>query len=120
MGLAPTFRWRSEPSFATSSRSAAWTSNMHTESARGRSAFSRGWTRGLGARPMSRLARVRWAPERGVLGTRATEDAGRSAEPLVRSGDVAELLRLCERLQLLQRLVLDLADALARDVERAA
>ena len=32
--------------------------------------------------------------------------------------DVAELLRLGEALQLLQRLVLDLADALARDVER--
>src|SRR4051812_11632657 len=37
-----------------------------------------------------------------------------------RSGDVAELLGLRERLQLLQRLVLDLADALARHVERAA
>src|SRR3954463_13331172 len=35
-------------------------------------------------------------------------------------GDIAELLRLREGLQLLQRLVLDLADALARDVERAA
>src|SRR3712207_531000 len=35
-------------------------------------------------------------------------------------GDVAELLSLRERLQLLQRLVLDLADPLARDVERAA
>src|SRR5579872_5763252 len=34
--------------------------------------------------------------------------------------DVAELLRLGEALQLLERLVLDLADALARDVERAA
>src|SRR5829696_3333697 len=33
--------------------------------------------------------------------------------------DVAELLGLRERLQLLQRLVLDLADALARHVERA-
>src|SRR4051794_32365151 len=33
--------------------------------------------------------------------------------------DVAELLRLGEALQLLQRLVLDLADALARHVERA-
>src|SRR5688500_15718385 len=33
--------------------------------------------------------------------------------------DVAELLGLRERLQLLERLVLDLADALARDVERA-
>src|SRR4051812_9577433 len=32
--------------------------------------------------------------------------------------DVAELLGLRERLQLLERLVLDLADALARDVER--
>src|SRR5215208_7331395 len=35
-------------------------------------------------------------------------------------GDVAELLGLRERLQLLERLVLDLADALARHVERAA
>src|SRR3954453_16943978 len=34
--------------------------------------------------------------------------------------DVAELLGLRERLQLLERLVLDLADALARHVERAA
>src|SRR4051812_4071443 len=33
-------------------------------------------------------------------------------------GDIAELLSLREGLQLLQRLVLDLADALARDVER--
>src|SRR5258707_5443990 len=32
--------------------------------------------------------------------------------------DVAQLLRLGQRLQLLQRLVLDLADPLARDVER--
>src|SRR3954452_1891604 len=36
------------------------------------------------------------------------------------SGDVAELLGFGEALQLLQRLVLDLADPLARDVERAA
>src|SRR3954468_24813912 len=35
-----------------------------------------------------------------------------------RLGDVAQLLRLGQRLQLLQRLVLDLADALTRDVER--
>jgi hypothetical protein len=35
-------------------------------------------------------------------------------------GDVAELLGLRERLQLLERLVLDLADPLARHVERAA
>src|SRR4051812_13129489 len=35
-----------------------------------------------------------------------------------RLGDVAELLCLREGLQLLERLVLDLADALARDVER--
>src|SRR5918998_739826 len=33
--------------------------------------------------------------------------------------DVAKLLRLGEALELLERLVLDLADALARDVERA-
>src|ERR687893_938442 len=37
-----------------------------------------------------------------------------------RLGDLAELLRLPERLELLERLVLDLADALARDVEGAA
>src|SRR5215213_577599 len=35
------------------------------------------------------------------------------------SGHVAELLRLREGLQLLERLVLDLADPLARHVERA-
>src|ERR1035438_7292672 len=34
--------------------------------------------------------------------------------------DGAGLLRLCEALQLLQRLVLDLADPLPRDVERAS
>src|SRR5579884_701369 len=37
-----------------------------------------------------------------------------------RSGDVAELVRLGERAQLLQALVLDLADALPRHLERAA
>src|SRR5215204_6354243 len=36
-----------------------------------------------------------------------------------RSGNVAQLLRFGQRLQLLERLVLDLADALACDVERA-
>jgi hypothetical protein len=36
------------------------------------------------------------------------------------SARVAEPLRLGQRLELLQRVVLDLADALARDVERAA
>src|SRR3954454_13663267 len=38
----------------------------------------------------------------------------------IASGDVAELLGFRQRLQLLQRLILDLADPLARDVERAA
>src|SRR5918994_4309368 len=36
------------------------------------------------------------------------------------SARVAEALRLGQRLELLERVVLDLADALARDVERAA
>src|SRR5471030_2358161 len=36
------------------------------------------------------------------------------------SGHVAELLGFRERLKLLQRLVLDLPDALARDIERPA
>src|SRR3954464_6286580 len=43
---------------------------------------------------------------------------GRRGCPTFKSSDVAELLSLRERLQLLQRLVLDLADALARHVER--
>src|SRR4051812_44132937 len=43
----------------------------------------------------------------------------RSDDARCGSRDVAELLRLGEALQLLQRLVLDLADALARHVERA-
>src|SRR5207302_992115 len=47
---------------------------------------------------------------------RCLPDTERSDEA---SGDVAKLLRLSEALQLLERLVLDLADALARDVERA-
>src|SRR4051812_30132506 len=52
--------------------------------------------------------RPRAPPERGPRSVRARS-------PL---SDVAELLSLREGLQLLQRLVLDLADALARDVER--
>src|SRR5436189_1061644 len=40
--------------------------------------------------------------------------------PLLRLSDVAQLLRVGERAQLLQALVLDLPDSLARDVERAA
>src|SRR5271165_7203611 len=44
----------------------------------------------------------------------------RRRRPRRPSGDVAELLCLGEALQLLERLVLDLTDALARDVERAA
>src|SRR5262245_47224470 len=43
-----------------------------------------------------------------------------SADCYRRSGDFAQLLGFCERLQLLQRLVLDLADPLAGDVEGAA
>src|ERR687889_2144944 len=46
--------------------------------------------------------------------------AFRGSPPAQALRDVAELLGLRERLQLLQRLVLDLADALARHVERAA
>src|SRR3954454_17607762 len=53
------------------------------------------------------------SPE-GVASDRARlEPAGRPG-----SGDVAELLGLGEALELLERLVLDLADPLARDVER--
>ena len=51
----------------------------------------------------------------GLSARRAAADG-----PAKASGDVAELLRLGEALQLLQRLVLDLADPLARDVEGAA
>src|SRR5207302_2598026 len=47
-------------------------------------------------------------PPRGVV--------SRGSEPGF-SGDVAELLSLGERLQLLERLILDLPDPLARDVE---
>src|SRR5215207_2274378 len=55
--------------------------------------------------------------------TRCTSASSRRAlnrvwNPVLRY--VAELLGLRERLQLLERLVLDLADALARHVERAA
>src|SRR3954471_14946299 len=52
--------------------------------------------------------------------TRRTSASSWPALNRVRTlGDVAELLGLRERLQLLERLVLDLADALARHVERA-
>src|SRR4051794_8478541 len=57
----------------------------------------------------------------------ATRPPGRPAESFRRRsrrasrlGDVAELLGLGEALELLERLVLDLADALAGDVERPA
>src|SRR4051812_31648639 len=50
---------------------------------------------------------------------RAGRGYGRQ-DPGGRLSDIAELLSLRERLQLLQRLVLDLTDPLARDVERAA
>src|SRR3954471_10828969 len=43
----------------------------------------------------------------------------RASPPLTSLSDVAELLGLGEALELLERLVLDLADALARHVERA-
>src|SRR6476620_687494 len=59
-----------------------------------------------GGRRIERRRGARRRPARVCLSVRA---------PL---GDVAQLLRLGQRLQLLQRLVLDLADALARDVER--
>src|SRR4051794_35468605 len=55
---------------------------------------------------------------RGALGGLAPQ--GEASPWRAELCDVAELLRLGERLQLLQRLVLDLADALARHVERAA
>src|SRR5829696_1578626 len=54
--------------------------------------------------------------------TRGTSASSwRALNPVVNPelGDVAELLGLRERLELLERLVLDLADALARHVERA-
>src|SRR5215218_2634685 len=54
--------------------------------------------------------------------TRSTSASSwRALNPVVNPelGDVAELLGLRERLELLERLVLDLADALARHVERA-
>src|SRR5581483_5808520 len=123
-GEEPTLRWRSEPSFATSSRSAALTSNMLGASAGRRRALSaalrrgRGETsvpqtlrRGSGSRP-----RTQGAPRANARKRPRTPAAGLRRA----SGHVAQLLGLGQRLQLLQRLVLDLADALARDVERAA
>src|ERR1700719_2681016 len=66
--------------------------------------------------------RVRGPPAHRPCGGRLGAAAWRrprSARDLA-LGDVAELLRLGEALQLLKRLVLDLADALAGDVEGAA
>src|SRR6185436_20074434 len=52
---------------------------------------------------------------------RAAKQGGPAGPPLRKcSARVAEALGLGERLELLQRVVLDLADPLARDVERAA
>src|SRR4051795_9961655 len=66
----------------------------------------------------------RWTGVRGRAPASTTTKGPAEPEPFAeettaprRSGDVAELLGLRERLQLLQRLVLDLADPLARDVE---
>src|SRR5437588_12586782 len=51
--------------------------------------------------------------------TSGASDAWTTDQPGT-SGGVAEALRLGERLELLQRVVLDLADPLARDVEGPA
>src|SRR5436190_20596610 len=57
-------------------------------------------------------------------GRRTAEPGGATAAPGsgedLALGDFAEFLRVGERAQLLQALILDLADPLARDVERAA
>src|SRR5262249_43234084 len=53
-------------------------------------------------------------------GPRRSEGQAFSLTPLSELGDVSELLRVRQRAQLLERLVLDLPDALAGDVERPA
>src|SRR5687768_9881306 len=57
-------------------------------------------------------------PRSATLEPRASGHQACAVRPKA-SGDIPKLLGLGERLQLLERLVLDLADALARHVERA-
>ena len=60
---------------------------------------------------------LRRSPAGPSLGPRWTLSGGRQSGE---SGGVAQALRLGQRLELLERVVLDLADPLARDAERAA
>src|SRR5512134_7583 len=69
----------------------------------------------------SPASRVRREASRSSRSPQSSPGPGRSVINRVPgSGDFAELLGLREGLELLQRLVLDLADPLARDVEGAA
>src|SRR3954447_19199736 len=101
-GGAGTLRCRSEPPASMRWRRQKSRSKPMPKA----SAGARRSLTGVGRNDDGPLAR---GPSTGLL---------RSASARLRH--VAELLRLRERLQLLQRLVLDLADALARHVERAA
>src|SRR5262245_41501894 len=74
-------------------------------------------TAATSATPVPSIASIRHSLS--ARGSSRSAGGGSSAS-MPGSGDVAELLRLGEALELLERLVLDLADALARHVERAA
>src|SRR3954451_13590548 len=113
-GRDGTLRWRSEPPTSTRwVRAALRSKAMHPRSAGRAGALSVVDGTPSGPHGGRWVLRSGAARGRGVLRRR-----GRVVAPRVALGDVAELLGLRERLQLLQRLVLDLADALARDVER--
>src|SRR3954449_5474291 len=114
-GCDGTFRWRSEPRFSMRYCRQWWRSK---DTSQGIGHWSRRlkpsldeWTYLRIGRPSKKRRRPRtW---RGLR-----KHGWERFRPSL--GHVAQLLRLGERLKLLERLVLDLADALARHVERAA
>src|ERR1700677_3337887 len=68
----------------------------------------------------TRLQRVPFDRSGTPPGARQFREVRAARRAAARSGRLAQLLRFGERLQLFERAVLDLADALAGDVERAA
>src|SRR5258708_1773879 len=108
--------WRNAPSVSSSVRrsppSSSGPSSPCTRASGGASTFR------CRSEPSTVIRRRRAASTSNIL-----LRIGRSCVRLERGtlllGDVAELLSLCEALQLLERLILDLANALARHVERA-
>src|SRR3954447_10832690 len=114
-GCDGTFRWRSEPRFSMRYCRQWWRSK---DTSQGIGHWSRRLKRPLDEWTYLRIGR----PSRKQRRPRTRRGLRKHGSARFRPslGHVAQLLRLGERLKLLERLVLDLADALARHVERAA